>query len=309
MIISAASISAMIKQTLLFSTPVYLAVKNQQLVIDTRSNKGVVTRPIEDIGLIVIESHAVTLTSALLAALMENNVSVVVCDSKHLPSAIMLPLAGNTLLTERTAAQLRASQPLKKQLWQQTVIYKIQNQGAILKDCNPKDSSCMKEMAKIVKSGDPDNIEARAAVFYWKNLFPKNPDFMRGDEENELNSLLNYGYAILRAIIARALVGAGLIPHVGIFHHNKYNAYCLADDIMEPYRPYVDNLVWHLSESYDISEGLTTELKRRLLEIPVLDVTIGRVKRPLMVAAEITAASLARCYTGELRKISYPEIK
>lgn len=299
----------MIKQTLLFSNPAYLSVRNGQLVIDTRSDRGVATRPIEDIGLIVIESHAVTLTSALMAALTDNNVSIVLCDSKHLPSALMLPLSGNTLLTERTRAQLSASQPLKKKLWQQTVVAKIQNQGAILKHRNPKESSCMEEMAKIVRSGDPDNLEARAAVFYWKNLFPDRPGFLRSDEDDCVNSMLNYGYAILRAVIARALVGAGMIPHVGIFHRNKYNAYCLADDIMEPYRPYIDNLVSHMIDCHGIPEELTTEQKRLLLSIPTLDVELGRVKRPLMIAAEMTAASLARCYTGELRKITYPEIK
>ena len=299
----------MIKQTLLFSNPAYLSVKNGQLVIDSRSDRGIVTRPIEDIGLVVIESQAVTLTSALLSALADNNVSVVMCDSKHLPSALMLPLSGNTLLTERTRAQLSASQPLKKQLWQQTVVAKIINQGMVLKNRNPKESSCMAGMSKIVRSGDPDNLEARAAVFYWKNIFPNRPKFLRSDDGDFVNSLLNYGYAILRAVIARALVGAGMIPHVGIFHHNKYNAYCLADDIMEPYRPYVDNLVCNIIDSYKDADSLSLELKRRLLSIPTLDVEISKVKRPLMIAAEMTAASLARCYTGESRRITYPEIR
>lgn len=298
----------MIKQTLCFTNPAYLSLRNGQMVIDTRSDKGVVTRPIEDIGLVVVESHAVTLSAALLSALLDNNAAVMVCDKKHLPNGLLLPNSGNTLLTERTRYQLNASQPLRKQLWQQTVSAKILNQGRLLRKVNPKESECMTQWAKNVRSGDPENLEARAAVFYWKNLFTDHPDFLRSDDNDSINALLNYGYAILRGVVARAVVGAGLIAHVGLFHSNKYNAYCLADDLMEPYRPYVDKRVIDIINSYDDIDTLTPEIKRHLLSIPVIDVEIGGMKRPLMIAATITASSLTKCFSGEQRRLSYPEM-
>lgn len=298
----------MIKQTLFFSNPAFLSLKNRQLVIDTKSERGTVTRPIEDIGVVVIESHCVTFTSALLSALLDNNAAILFCDSKHMPSGLLTPLSGNTLMNERSRDQLAASLPLKKQLWQQTVSSKIANQGKLLALSSACETGCMSQWAKMVKSGDPDNLEARAAIYYWKNLFTDKPGFLRHDEEEVLNSLLDYGYAILRAVMARAIVGAGLIPNVGLFHSNKYNSYCLADDLMEPYRPYVDRLVVSIHKAHPEIAVLTPEIKRLLLSIPIIDVRIGKVKRPLMIAAGITAASLTKCFSGEIRKISYPEI-
>lgn len=298
----------MIKQTLAFSNPAYLSLKNSQMVIDTKSDKGIVTRPIEDIGLIVIESHSVTITSALLSALVDNNVAVMICDSKHLPNGMLVPFVGNTLFTERTHAHINASLPLKKQLWQQTIIAKIINQSSILKKYQDNETGCMDIWAKQVRSGDPENIEARAAIFYWHNLFKERSTFRRGDDDNPINALLNYGYAILRAIMARSLVGAGLMPQLGIFHHNRYNPYCLADDIMEPYRPFVDQVVLDIYKAFGENCSLTVGIKRQLLTIPVIDVTLNKLRRPLMIAAELTAASLAKCFTGESRKILYPQI-
>lgn len=298
----------MIKQTLFFSNPAFLSLKNRQLVIDTKSEGGTVTRPIEDIGLVVIESHCVTFTSALLSALLDNNAAILFCDSKHMPSGLLTPLSGNTLMNERSRDQLAASLPLKKQLWQQTVSSKIVNQGKLLALSSACETGCMSQWAKMVKSGDPDNLEARAAIYYWKNLFTDKPGFLRHDEAEVLNSLLDYGYAILRAVMARAIVGAGLIPNIGLFHSNKYNSYCLADDLMEPYRPYVDRLVVSIHKANPEITVLTPEIKRLLLSIPIIDVRIGKVKRPLMIAAGITAASLTKCFSGEIRKISYPEI-
>lgn len=298
----------MIKQTLVFSNPAYLSLKNAQLVIDLKTENKILTRPIEDIGLIVIESHNITITTALLAFLMANNVAVVICDPKHLPFGLMMSFTGNTLFTERTHAHINASLPLKKQLWQQTISAKIANQAAILKKYNSKRSDCMDIWSKAVKSGDADNLEARAAIFYWHNLFEDNPNFKRGDDSDPINSVLNYGYAILRAIIARALVGAGLMPQLGIFHHNRYNPYCLADDIMEPYRPFVDRVIMNIVNEFGKFCELNSKIKRRILTIPVMDVTINNLNRPLMIAAEMTAASLAKCFTGEARKIHYPRI-
>ena len=202
--------------------------------------------------------------------------------------------------------QIDASQPLKKQLWQQTIVAKIQNQAAVLKTIRHCEVGNMTKWATEVKSGDSDNLEARAAVYYWQNAFPSVPNFVRDREGDAPNNLLNYGYAILRAVVARALAGSGLLPTLGIHHRNKYNAYCLADDVMEPYRPYVDRLVMEIFDKYPDCSELTKELKAELLRIPVLDVVINGKRSPLMVAASTTTSSLQKCYSGELRKISYP---
>lgn len=301
----------MIKKTLCFSNKTQLSLKLGQLVIrlpEASDEHSVITRPIEDIGIIVLESHFITITSALMACLAENNVAVIICNDKHIPSAMMLPLSYNSQTTKKANAQIASSQPLKKQLWQQTVSAKISNQGALLAEKCSKETGCMAIWAKNVKSGDKDNLEARAAVFYWKNLFSEDYDFARGDDTHLINPLLNYGYAILRAVVARAIVATGLIPSIGLFHSNKYNPYCLADDIMEPYRPYVDKKVCEIIDLYGRECGLTKEIKKELLSIPVVDVKINNLRRPLMVAVTITVASLAKCYCGEIRKISYPDM-
>lgn len=269
--------------------------------------ESVRTIPIEDIGVVVLDNKQITITQGLMAALLDNNTAVVTCDSRRMPAGMLLPLEGNTLHNERFRSQIEASLPLRKQLWQQTVKAKIENQAFCLQKNTPKSHAPLHVMARDVKSGDPDNYEAQAAVYYWKNIFTDKPDFIRAQEGPTPNNLLNYGYAILRAIIARALVGSGLLPVYGIHHHNRYNAFCLADDIMEPYRPFVDNLVIDVMERMEITEDLTTEIKREMLAIPVIDVMINSKRSPLMVAAAQTTASLAKCFSGELRKIAYPE--
>lgn len=201
------------------------------------------TIPIEDIGVVVLDNRQITLTHGLLEALLENNCAVITCDSKGMPVGLLLPLYGNTTQNERFRRQIDASLPLKKQLWQQTVKTKISNQAAILSRHSTENTRCMSIWVNEVKSGDTDNMEARAAAFYWKVLLRDIPEFTRDKDGIPPNNLLNYGYAILRAIVARALVCSGLLPTLGIHHHNRYNAYCLADDIMEPYRPYVDDLI------------------------------------------------------------------
>lgn len=302
----------MIKQTLCFSNPAYLSYSLGQLLIKIPATGSMaekkLSRPVEDIGVVVIESQAVTITSALISALLEQNVALIVCDSKHMPVGLHLPLSGNTLQSERFQTQINASIPLKKQLWQQTVSAKIANQGKILLKYSSKESGCMEVWSRMVKSNDSTNLEGRAASFYWRNLFEDNPHFIRQRDSDGPNALFNYGYAILRAVIARSLVGSGLLPTLGIHHHNKYNAYCLADDIMEPYRPYVDDLVMQIIEKNENLDELTPEIKKELLSIPVIDVRLGGMKRPLMVAATMTTASLVKCFSGESRKILYPEI-
>lgn len=306
----------MIKKTIYFGNPVNLTLRNAQLVIsqpkkkeekDWYSEHSQVTRPIEDIGLVLLDNKQINISIGALSALLENNSAIVTCDSKSMPVGMMLPLSGNTTQNERFRHQLGASLPLKKQLWQQTIKVKIANQMSVLERRTNEEVGCMKVWSENVKSGDPDNLEARAAAYYWKNLF-KIPGFTRKREGIPPNNLLNYGYAILRAVVARGLVASGLLPTLGIHHHNRYNAYCLADDIMEPYRPYVDELVLEIVRSGCNYEELTKELKAKLLVIPTLDVEIGGKKSPLMVAVGQTTASLYKCFSGELRRILYPEM-
>ena len=310
----------MIKKTLCFSTPIYLSLRNAQLVLhipEVENNKTLPeaikkeaerTIPIEDIGVVVLDNRRITITSGAMEALLENNCAVITCNQKSMPVGLLLPLCGNTTQNERFRSQLEASLPLRKQLWQQTIKQKILNQEHVLRINTAQETNCMRVWSNDVRSGDPDNLEARAAAYYWKNVFTTYPNFVRDREGTPPNNLLNYGYAILRAIIARALVGSGLLPTLGIHHHNRYNAYCLADDIMEPYRPYVDQLVLDIIQcNLEISD-ITRDLKMRLLGIPMLDVVINGKRSPLMIAAQQTTASLAKCFAGEIKRISYPEM-
>ena len=225
-----------------------------------------------------------------------------------MPIGLFLPLSGNTLQNERFRDQINASIPLKKQLWQQTIRQKILNQAKVLKMQTGCVAKNMLAWANDVRSGDAENLEARAAAYYWKNVFPGITDFVRGREEDPPNNLLNYGFAILRACVARGLVGSGLLPTLGIHHHNKYNAYCLADDIMEPYRPYVDKMVIDMMQKYDDITDLNLDMKADLLQIPTLDVKIEGKKSPLMIGVGTTTASLYKCFKGEIRKILYPDM-
>lgn len=314
----------MIKKTLYFGNPAYLSLRQQQMVIklpevetnesltDTFKRNAEVTKPIEDIGIVVLDNRRITITHGLLEALLENNCAVITCDTRSLPVGMMLPLCGNTVQSERFRCQIDASMPLKKQLWQQTIKAKIYNQAAVLKSCCGMEAKTMLRWSDDVRSGDPDNIEGRAAAFYWKNIFngmEGMESFTRDRDGMPPNNLLNYGYAILRAVVARALVSSGLLPTLGIHHHNRYNAYCLADDIMEPFRPYIDRLVHEMvTEKGSEALELTKETKAQLLSIPVMDVVIGGKRSPLMVGVSQTTASLFRCFNGEARKIAYPEM-
>ena len=310
----------MIKKTLCFSNPAYLSLANGQLVIklpevekpgnvsEVIKREAVRTIPIEDIGVVVMDNRQITVTQGALEALLKNTAAVITCDERHLPLGLLLPLEGNTIQNERFRNQMDASLPLKKQLWQQTVKAKIMNQYGCLRKNTDDEAKRLCKLAQDVKSGDADNCEAQAAVYYWRNIFPEKENFVRDKEGLPPNNLLNYGYAILRAVVARSLVVSGLLPVSGIHHRNRYNAYCLADDIMEPYRPYVDDLVISVAKVFgEIPEELTVDLKREMLRIPVLDVRTNSVRSPLMVAVGQTTASLAKCFAGEVRKIAYPE--
>ncbi len=302
----------MIKRTVCISTPCLLRYQDDQMKVKYDHVKGYEhlpekSVPIEDIGVLVLEHQQITLTHYLLDKLVQNNTAVITCDQKMHPSGMLLNLEGNTIQSERFRAQIEATEPLKKQLWQQTVQAKIANQAAVL-DQWAINSNRLKTLQKTVKSGDTDNHEAQAAAYYWSHLFPEIWQFFRKREGPPPNNLLNYGYAILRAMVARAIVGSGLLPTLGIFHRNRYNAFCLADDIMEPYRPFVDVIVRKIIDETSAVDNLTQELKAKLLWLPAADVLIDGNKSPLMVATQRTAASLARCFAGEQRKIIYPEM-
>ncbi|MBR6105030.1 MAG: type II CRISPR-associated endonuclease Cas1 [Paludibacteraceae bacterium] len=305
----------MIKKTLYFGNPAYLSFKDEQLVIrqeetnlEGQKSEYKRTIPIEDIGILVLDHSQITLTSVILTKLLENNVALVTSNQSHMPFGLFLPLEMNSTQHERFTHQLEASLPLRKQLWAQTIQQKIRNQATVLSQITGESCKNMQVMADTVKSGDSENKEGQAAAYYWKRLFEKQyPNFTRQRDGGQPNALLNFGYAILRGIIARALVSSGLLPTMGLHHHNRYNAYCLADDIMEPYRPYVDQVVLRCVRTTSVfEEEITKEQKVMLLGIPTLDVKIDGKRSPLMVAATQTAASLYKCFSGEIRKISYP---
>lgn len=309
----------MIKRTLYFGNSAYLSRKDEQLVIrlpevekndtlpDSFKKEAQATIPIEDIGVVILDHTRLTITQYLIDGLLENNVALITCNSTHHPTGLMLNLAGNTLQSAKFKAQLEASVPLTKQLWQQTIKAKVTNQALLLKRYGNEAGNLMK-WASEVKSGDTDNTEARAAAYYWKNLFPEIEGFRRERQGMPPNNLLNYTYAILRAIIARSLVGSGLLPTLGIHHRNQYNHYCLADDIMEPYRPFADALVCTVIRNGEVYNELNTSVKKQLLGIASVDVIMEGERSPLMIAAQRTTASLAKCFEGSGKKLLYPEL-
>lgn len=297
----------MIKRTLYFGNPAYLHKSLMQLkVVNPTDNSELGSVPLEDIGVVLLDHPQITITHALMAVLLERNVALISCDEKHLPVGLMLPLDGHTIQTERFRSQIEASEPLRKNLWAQTVKAKIENQAEVLRRAGI-DNKRLLALVPLIQSGDPDNVEGRAASVYWKLLFEDLP-FVRDRFGTMPNAHLNYGYAILRAIVARALVGSGLLPTLGIHHSNKYNAYCLADDIMEPYRPFVDWMVYNMLQNEEITDDeITKEHKVKLLAIATVDIQLEGKKSPLMVGMPRTSNSLVECFNGSRRKIIYPE--
>ena len=292
----------MLKRTLLFTSPVYLSLKNEQLVVcfkDTPDDKR--TIPIEDIGFILIDNPMVSITMPLINALADNNVALIFCDEKSMPNAMLQNLDTHSLQCEILNKQIAIGEVLKKNLWKQTIEAKIKNQSKLLMKLG-KDGNVLKPYYSNVKSGDADNREGVAAKIYWHELFGE--EFIRSREGVAPNNLLNYGYTLLRAAVARALMGSGLLPAIGIFHRNRYNAFPLADDIMEPYRPYVDEIVYYMYIN-GITE-LDKDAKGQLLHILFTDTVFSKVTRPLEVGLTMTTASLAKCYMGTSKKIVYP---
>jgi len=301
----------MIKRTIYFGNPAKLRKKDEQLQIDYLYNKEVKHVPVEDVGLLIVDHPQVSVTHNLMNALVNNNAAILWCDEQHLPNGLVLPMSSNHIYTEKLRSQLNASQPLKKQLWKQTVKTKIRNQATVLDYAGlPKEN--MHHWADHVGSGDPKNLEGRASAYYWKVIFDHlDQHFTRDPLGDPPNNMLNYGYAILRAVVARSLVASGCLPAIGIHHKNKYNAFCLADDIMEPYRPFVDRLVLDIVQEMDVEElplTLDKELKAKFLQIPTIDITIDDEKSPLMVGMQRTTASLMNCFEQTSRKILYPEL-
>jgi CRISPR-associated protein Cas1 len=319
----------MIKRTLYFGNPAYLNLADAQLKVrlpeveknetlpENFKKESVASIPIEDIGIVILDHKQITITQALMEALLNNNVALITCNNTHHPIGLTLPLSSNTIQSERYRAQLDASEPLKKQLWAQTVEQKISNQKQVLQNHDlPIDY--LKPLLKNIKSGDTSNAEGIAAAYYWKTMSPvilgtrsnkRNEAIFKRDREGLApNNYLNYAYAILRATMARSIVAAGLLPTLGIFHRNRYNAYCLADDLMEPYRPFADKLVIDIVADHGLMEDIPIAIKKVLLQLPAMDVIINGEKSPLMLATQRTAVSLVKCFEGEQRKLLYPDI-
>ncbi|MGA9212476.1 type II CRISPR-associated endonuclease Cas1 [Kaistella sp.] len=296
----------MITRSIYIGNSAYLKLKDEQMYIlcpETREIKGKV--PVEDLGLLMLDHFQITISHQLIQKMMGNNVVIISCDAHHLPHGIMLPLYGHSQHSDRVKDQLEASEPLKKQLWKQTIECKIENQKEVLIRLGNYYEP-MVNYQNNVKTGDITNMEGIAAQHYWKYLISL--DFLRQRFGESPNPFFNFGYAVLRSIVARAIVETGLLPVLGIFHKNKYNPYCLADDLMEPYRPFVDLLVMDWLTKNPDSEELTKGFKAHLLQIATKDVLIDGKRRPLMVAVKTTATSLYKCYTGEKRLIDYPEL-
>lgn len=292
----------MIKRSLLIENKTSITTKHLQLVLKSETKEGTV--PIEDIGFIVIDHPETYLSIPAMNLLVEHNASIIICGNNHIPNGMFLNLNSHHIQQEIFKNQINASVPLKKQLWQQTIVEKISNQGILLEKITTKKNN-FDFLASKVLSGDSSNMEGVAANFYWKVFFEQK--FKRERFGDYPNNFLNYGYAILRAATARALSGSGLLNTLGIHHKSKYNAFALADDIMEPFRPIVDEKVFELMQQYDEQE-LNTVLKSELLQILTRTVYFKEEKSPLMVALQKTASSLQQCYTGERKKIKYPKL-
>lgn len=292
----------MLKRTLFFGNKTSLTTKFEQLLVKTEDRKT--TIPIEDIGFVVLEHPEIYISIPTLTKLSENNVAVIFCNAKHMPCSMLLNLDNHYIQQELFTNQINASIPLKKQLWQQTIKTKINHQAQHLAIQN-KPFKVLKHFEEKVASGDTTNMEAASASHYWKNIFDF--DFKRERYGDYPNLFLNYGYIILRAAVSRALAGSGLLSTLGIHHHNKYNAFCLADDIMEPYRPLVDAKVVEIIKNYN-EQDLTTAIKAELLQVLTQTVYFEDTQSPLMVALTKTTSSLQQCYTGKIKKINYPSL-
>ena len=295
----------MLKKTLLIENKSSISSKNLQLIIKSETREG--TIPIEEIGFIILDHPEIYISMPAMNLLIENNSAVIICNRNHLPNGQFLNLNSHHIQQEIFKNQIEASLPLKKQLWQQTIIEKITNQGILLQKITGQKNT-LDFLASKVLSGDSNNMEGVAASQYWKSFFETTDIAFKRERFGDYpNNFLNYGYAILRAATARALSGSGLLNTLGIHHKSKYNAFALADDIMEPFRPLVDEKVFEIIKQYE-EQDLNTKIKADLLQILTRTVYFEDEKSPLMVALQKTASSLQQCYTGERKKIKYPKL-
>ena len=297
----------MIKRTILVENKTSITTKNQQLVLKSEIRENAI--PIEDIGFLVLDHAEIYLSIPAMNLIVENNTAIIICGSNHLPNGMFLNLNSHHIQQEIFKNQIEASIPLKKQLWQQTIIEKIKNQGALLEKITTNKNT-FEFLASKVLSGDTSNMEGVAAQQYWKNFPLPNheKDGIKRERYGDYpNNFLNYGYAILRAATARALSGSGLLNTLGIHHKSKYNAFALADDIMEPFRPIVDEKVFDIMKRYHEQE-LNTAIKAELLQMLTQTVYFKDEKSPLMVGLQKTASSLQQCFTGDRKKIKYPKL-
>ena len=292
----------MIKKSILIENKTSITAKNLQLIIKSEIRESTIS--IEDIGFLVLDHQEIYISLPAMNLLVENNTSVIICSKNHLPNGMFLNLNSHHIQQEVFKNQIEATVPLKKQLWQQTVVEKITNQGILLAKIT-KNKNTFAFLASKVLSGDTTNMEGVAAQQYWKSFFEL--DFKRERFGDYPNNFLNYGYAILRAATARALSGSGLLNTLGIHHKSKYNAFALADDIMEPFRPLVDEKVFEIMQQYDEQE-LNTKIKAELLQVLTRTVYFKDEKSPLMVALQKTASSLQQCFAGNRKKIKYPKL-
>ena len=296
----------MIKRTLFFSNPYHLSINLGQIIVTSKSTREDKTIPAEDIGYIVLENPQITFSQQFISTMSKYNVAVIFCDSQYMPTSMLFHLDTHTVQTERFKSQLSVSEPFKKNIWKQLIIAKVQNQAEVL-NSQGFDSSGLRFLQNQVKSGDPDNIEGRAARKYWSRLFGSK--FTRDRNGESPNHALNYGYTILRAATARAISGSGLLPTIGVFHRNKYNSFCLADDVMEPYRPFVDRIVISMYKENRLeAKKLVKEIKVELLGILTEDVLINGELRPLMNALTATTSSLAHSFSTGKAKLKLPNI-
>lgn len=284
--------------------PAFLQIKDAQLQILVE--KEVVARvPAEEVAALVLSNPAVTMTAAVPRALAENNGILVVCDAAHTPCGMMLPLDSHSIQTERISVQIAAGKPLCKRLWQALIKAKITAQKNLLVKCADTHGG-LPELVKQVRSGDPTNVEAQAARRYWGRLFGR--EFRRDPNASDRNRFLNYGYAILRAATARGLCACGLHPSIGLHHRNRYNSFCLADDVMEPFRPLVDAAVVEICQTHPEDAPLGKEIKRALIENIIARYNVDGESRTLSDILFRVAGSLAAVFEGRRKGLWLPEL-
>ena len=294
----------MIKRIVDISEQAYIHTKNQQLFID-KEGKTVGRIPIEDLGVLILQHPAIVITQSTIVACQKSKAAIIFCNERHLPYSVILPISdGHTLHQKVLRMQVEAKKHLTKKIWKQVVQQKIVEQQRTLSLAGT-DAAVLARLASKVKSGDAENHEAQAAQYYWPRLFGRS--FRRDYEAAGVNTLLNYGYAVVRALIARAIVAGGLHPAIGIHHHNQYNSLCLADDLMEPFRPWVDWLVYQIWIENKKTK-IDKDTKQNMLRLLSESVQINKKTMPLMVACHYLIADFKRCLDGSITRLKYPAL-